>query len=65
MFERSWARIPTPYTGWTYEHFLFVIKLYCLFEKTEKRKRGRGWPNFKDAKHLSVKENLNRLIKRE
>ena len=30
-------------------HFshIFVVKLYCLFEKTEnKQKRGRGWPNF-------------------
>ena len=25
---------------------LFVVKLYCLFEKTKKRKRGRSWPIF-------------------
>ena len=47
-FWRSWVRIPSPYTGWTW-HFShwFVVWLYCLFEKTEnKRKRGRGWPIF-------------------
>ena len=28
-------------------HIHLLLKLYCLFEKTEnKQKRGRGWPNF-------------------
>ena len=47
MFERSWARIPVPYTGWTWHFFTSICckKLYCFFEKTENKwKRGRGWP---------------------
>ena len=33
---------------WTFFHIDLLLKLYCLFEKTEnKRKRGRGWPIFR------------------
>ena len=48
--DDSWLlHNPALYTGWKW-HFLHwvVVKLYCLFEKTEnKRKRSRGWPIFK------------------
>ena len=32
MLEKSWVRIPAPYTGWTFGHFahLFVVKTVCL-----------------------------------
>ena len=41
MFEMLWVQIPVPYTGWTLDissHW-FVEKLYCLFEKTENKKK--------------------------
>ena len=32
---------------WTFFYFELLQKLYCLFEKTEnKRKRGQGWSIF-------------------
>ena len=54
MFERSRVWIPAWYTGWTFFSHWFVVKLYCLLEKTKnKRKRARCWPIFK---------NLNRIV---
>ena len=45
-------------------HIDLLLKLYCLFEKTEnKQKRGRGWPTFlkkyKDKEHRSERANIS------
>ena len=56
-YQRSWVRIPVPYTGWTWYFFTLICckKLYCLFEKTEnKRKRGRDWPIFFNNTSLNI-----------
>ena len=48
----SWVRIPARYTGWIWHfvHIDLLLKLYCLFEETEnKRKRGRIKKLFKMA----------------
>ena len=38
----------------TFFHDDLLLKLYCLFGKTEdKRKRGRGWPFFKKRFELA------------
>ena len=46
--ESLWVQIPAPYTGWRwYFHTDLPLKLCCLLEKTEnKRKRDWGWPIF-------------------
>ena len=41
MFQRSWVRIPAPYTGWT----LKIVM--CAWKDKNKGKRGQGWPNQK------------------
>ena len=46
----SWHRILDGH----FSH-IFVVKLYCLFEKTEnKQKRGRGWSIFFKKKTISI-----------
>ena len=42
MFERLWARIPAPYTGWTFFHIDLLYNLDCLFEKTENKQKEAG-----------------------
>ena len=46
MFERSWVRIPAPYTGWTFFLIDLMRKLF-VWKDENKRKRGLGWPIFK------------------
>ena len=51
----SWGSIPgTVYwMDMTFLHIDLLLKLYCLFEKTEnKRKRGLGWTIFLKKSHL-------------
>ena len=48
-FQRSWARIPAPDTGWTLKFFTLICCKHCIvcLKKTEnKRKRGRDGPIF-------------------
>ena len=43
-------------------HIHLLLKLYCLFEKTEnKQKKGRGWPIFK-KKTKSVVASMESLF---
>ena len=53
MFKRWWIQIPALNTGWIffYNNYL-VVKLYCLFENTEKNEKEGGDSPFK--KTLSV-----------
>ena len=45
-----------------FSHIL-VVKLYCLFEKTEnKRKRGMGWPIFKIIALAKTHNSFNLII---
>ena len=30
-FQRSWVRIPAPYTGWTFFPHIFVVKIVMMF----------------------------------
>ena len=41
-FERSWVRIPGPYTGWTIGHFFTLIccKKYIVCLKRPKKRPG-------------------------
>ena len=42
MFERSWVRIPAPFTWWTFFTFIWCTNCIVSLKKTEnKRKRGR------------------------
>ena len=55
MFWRSWVRIPSPYTGWTFSPYI-IVKIVMLFEKTKNKWNQRpGWPIYKKvdliAKH--------------
>ena len=47
MFERSWVRIPVPYTGWIFRHFFTLICckncIVCV---------KRGGPIFKKKKTI-------------
>ena len=48
LFQRSWVRIPAPYTGWTFFNLYFFVKIVMFVWKDEnKRKRGRALPLFK------------------
>ena len=47
MFQRLWVQIPTQYTGLTFFHILFVVKIeMCVWKDENKRKRDRGWHIF-------------------
>ena len=46
MLERSWVRIPAPYTGWTFGH-LFVVKIVCLKRPKINEKEAGVGPFFK------------------
>ena len=57
MFQRSWVRIPTPYTGWTFVTHICCKNCNDVFLKRPKinDKRGRGWPIFlKRSSHLGI-----------
>ena len=44
MFQRSWVRMPAPYTGWAFFTLICCkICIVCLKKAENKRKRGRSW----------------------
>ena len=47
-FQRSWVRIPAPYTGWTFFTFICCKNCndVCLKRPKINEKRGRSWPIF-------------------
>ena len=47
--ERSWVRILALFTGLTFFLIDFFVKLYCLFEKTENKRKEAGVGPFKKS----------------
>ena len=45
MFQRSWVRIPAPYTGWTF--FTLISCIVCLKRLKINEKEARVGPFFK------------------
>ena len=54
MFQRSWVRIPVPYTGWTFSH-LFVVKFVCLKRPKINEKEAENGPFKKSSWRRSLK----------
>ena len=50
MSQRSWVRIPVPYTGWTFFHIYLLQNLKCLLEKTENKQKEAGVGPFSNNK---------------
>ena len=42
MFQRSWVRIPAPYTGWTFFSHVFVVKIVMFVRKDENKRKEAG-----------------------
>ena len=55
MFKRWWVQIPALNTGWIffYNNYL-VVKLYCLFENTEKNEKEGGDSPFKKTLFVNM-----------
>ena len=48
MFQRSWVRIPAPYTGWTF--FEVICCKNCVLEKTKINEKEAVVGPFKQTK---------------
>ena len=61
MLERSWVRIPVPYTWWTFPHFFTLICckncIECL-KRPKINEKEAGWPILLNVKPLTGRVTL-------